>query len=293
MLHWNEIRTAATVAKLGTVTAAAEVLNVHRATVTRHIDTLEGMLGAKLFQRHRRGFLPTDLGRRLLQIAEASDEQFEQLHRYAKSQSDIIEGDFIITSIAQMAEHIFPVIAEFASRHPAVRTHFLATQDLAKLEYGEAHVALRVGARPQDPDNIVRPAGVMQMGLYAASSYRDRHGLPENFEDFARHRFVGNTSPDPRAPFLQWMSRHVPAQNIVLASDDVPALSAAVLSGVGIGFMQRLAARQHGGLVEVLPHQAEWDVDIWLVSHVDLNRTPKVRAFLDLMAEPDSGWPFR
>ena len=293
MLHWNEIRTAATVAKLGTVTAAAEALNVHRATITRHIDTLEGMLGAKLFQRNRRGFISTDLGLRLLQIAEASDEQFEQLHRHAKSQSDIIEGDFTITSIAQMAEHIFPVIAEFSRRHPRIRTQFLATQDLAKLEYGEAHIALRVGKKPQDPDNIVRPAGKMEMGLYASPSYVDRFGLPSCIEDFGRHRFVASNAADPRAPFLHWLAANVPASSIIMTSNDIPALSEAVLCGIGIGFVAKMAASRHAGLIEVLPHLPAWDVDIWLVSHVDINRTPKVRAFVDLMAEPASGWPFR
>ena len=45
----DEIRTAYQVARLGTVSGAAEVLGVHHATVIRHIDALEGRLGAKLF----------------------------------------------------------------------------------------------------------------------------------------------------------------------------------------------------------------------------------------------------
>jgi DNA-binding transcriptional LysR family regulator len=46
---WNEIKTAYQVAKLGTVTAAAESLGVHRATVIRHIDSLEAELGKSCF----------------------------------------------------------------------------------------------------------------------------------------------------------------------------------------------------------------------------------------------------
>ena len=41
MDNWNEIRTAYQVARLGTVTAAAKILGIHRATVIRHINTLE------------------------------------------------------------------------------------------------------------------------------------------------------------------------------------------------------------------------------------------------------------
>ena len=64
--NWDEIRTAFQVARMGTVSGAAEVLGVHHATVIRHIDSLEGKLGVKLFQRHARGYTPTDAGMDLL-----------------------------------------------------------------------------------------------------------------------------------------------------------------------------------------------------------------------------------
>ncbi len=292
MYHWNEIRTAAAVARTGTVSAAAQELGVHRATVTRHIDTLEGALSGKLFQRNRRGFLPTDLGQRLLQIADASDEQFEQLFRYAKRQGDVIEGDLLITSLAQMAEHLLPAIAEFGRQHPAVRTHFLASQDLARLEYGEAHVALRAGPKPQDPDNIVRSAGVMRVGLYAHRDYIAAHGKPDSETELAGHRLIGSDAPDPRAPFLRWMASHIPARDLVLVTNDVPTQAAAVQAGIGIGFLPEYAAQEDANLVEILPPRPEWNTHLWLVTHVDLSRTPKVRAFLDLMKSPRALWRF-
>ena len=55
MDNWNEIRTAYQVARLGTVSAAAEALDVHRSTVIRHIDTLETVLGEKIILRHAKG----------------------------------------------------------------------------------------------------------------------------------------------------------------------------------------------------------------------------------------------
>ena len=79
MENWDEIKTAFQVARMGTVSGAADVLGVHHATVIRHIDSLEGRLGVKLFQRHARGYTPTEAGRDLLQVAQATDDQFNQL----------------------------------------------------------------------------------------------------------------------------------------------------------------------------------------------------------------------
>ena len=62
MDNWDEVRTAYQVAKMGTVSGAAEVLGVHHATVIRHVDALEAHLGVKLFQRHARGYTATEAG---------------------------------------------------------------------------------------------------------------------------------------------------------------------------------------------------------------------------------------
>ena len=61
MDNWDEVRTAYQVARMGTVSGAAEVLGVHHATVIRHIDAIESRLAIKLFQRHARGYTPTEL----------------------------------------------------------------------------------------------------------------------------------------------------------------------------------------------------------------------------------------
>jgi len=78
MDNWDEIRTAYHVARMGTVSGAAEVLGVHHATVIRHIDALEQRLGVKLFQRHPRGYTATEAGEDLLRVAAATDDRSEE-----------------------------------------------------------------------------------------------------------------------------------------------------------------------------------------------------------------------
>ena len=97
--NWDEIRTAFHVARLGTVSAAAEALGVHHATVIRHIDALEARLGAKLFQRHARGYTATDAGRELLSVAQVADERFSQMAARIGGARDDISGDLIVTSL--------------------------------------------------------------------------------------------------------------------------------------------------------------------------------------------------
>ena len=78
MENWNEIRTAYELLRCGTVSGTADVLNIHRATVIRHIDALEALLGEKLFIRSAKGYVATEVGVELLDVAAQADERFRQ-----------------------------------------------------------------------------------------------------------------------------------------------------------------------------------------------------------------------
>jgi DNA-binding transcriptional LysR family regulator len=285
MDNWNEIRTAACVARKGTISKAAEELGVHRATVNRHIDALEAQLGGKLFQRHARGFTSTELGRELLRIADATDEQFAQLQRIANRTSDELTGEFVVTSIDALAHSILPMLAEFRADHPQVTTHFHASNALVKLEYGEAHIAFRAGPKPQDPDNVVMPFVEIPVGLYASKTYIERYGKPTKVAEFGDHHFVGTNVENPRAPALKWLVDHVPRKAMAFTSNHIPINNRAVHLGNGIGFLTAVEAEQNDEIVEIMPAQAEWLTRSWALTHVDLHRSPKVQAFLKIMKE--------
>ena len=281
--NWNEIRTAAAVAKLGTVTQAATALGVHRATVNRHIDHLEVSLGAKLFQRHARGFAPTELGFELLRIADATNAQFSELQRLAKKQKEELSGELVVTAVDVLGPLLLPVINDFQQEHPKVRTQFIISDHVLKLEYGEAHIAFRFGCKPTHPDNVVRPFKVMRMGLYAALPYIDRYDLPRHEGDYPNHFFVGSGTNTPKAPFLEWIGRKIPAGNIAFTSNSIALLWSAVLAGTGIGFLPTMMAERRDDLVEILAPQPQWDEPTWIVTHVDLHRTLKIQRFLAIL----------
>jgi DNA-binding transcriptional LysR family regulator len=157
MDNWDEIRTAYQVARMGTVSGAAEVLGVHHATVIRHIDALEAALGAKLFQRHARGYTATEAGQDLLSVAGVADDQFTQLAGRIKGRGDEVTGDLIVTSLGALSPLLVPTIAAFQERHPDLRVRLISDTRLFRLEYGEAHVAIRAGKLPDQPDNVVQP----------------------------------------------------------------------------------------------------------------------------------------
>lgn len=242
MEHWDEIRTAFFVVREGTVSGAAGALGVHHATVIRHIDALEERLGVKLFQRHARGYTPTEAGADLARVAQTTDDQFAQLGGRLKGQGETVSGELVVTALPAFAERVTPVLVQFQRDHPEVRVRLLTDARVFRLEYGEAHVAIRSGSSPQEPDNVVQPFFTMEIGLFAAPCYVERFGRP-TLETLAEHHFVGFPDIRSRAPFMQWQDAHVPQSAVRYRATDDRALQQRSSRGPGLALWRSAALR--------------------------------------------------
>ncbi len=288
---WDEIRTAFHVARLGTVSGAAEALGVHHATVIRHVDALEQRLGTKLFQRHARGYTATEAGQDLLRVAATTEDQFTQLVGRIRGQGAGVTGDLVVTSLPILSPRIAPPLVAFMEDHPEVSVRLLSDEKIYRLEYGEAHVAVRVGSRPEEPDNIVQPFFTMQLGLYATRDYVAKYGelTPGMWEG---HRFVSIRADQAaaRAPFYRWLHTNVPEHLIRYRASRDRTVVDAVEAGAGIGFAPVWMGDENPDTVRMMEPLPEWCVPVWLVTHVDLHRTAKVQTLVRFLKEQAKLW---
>lgn len=278
MDSWDELRTAFHVARAGTVSGAAEALGVHHATVIRHVDAVEAKLGVKLFQRHARGYTPTEAGADLQQVAQAAEDQFNQLASRLHGVASEVSGELVVTSLGELAAPLAPVLAGFQREYPGVVLRFVTGTRLFRLEYGEAHVAIRAGKVPEQPDNVVQKLCDLEVGLYASRDYAAVHGPLEGPESYGAHRFIGPDVENSGAPYYVWLNRDVPRAAVTFRITDDRAVLGVVQAGAGIGFLPRFEAEASDDLVEMAPARDEWTAPLWLVTHVDLHRTSKVQA---------------
>ncbi|MGI9390438.1 MAG: LysR family transcriptional regulator [Boseongicola sp.] len=290
MSTWDEIRTAYHVARLGTVSGAADALGVHHATVIRHIDALEAQIGVKLFQRHARGYTSTEAGTDLLQVAQATDDQFTQLVGRIRGRGDQVSGELVVTSLTSVSPRLTPTLAKFQSQYPDLVVRYLTGDEVLRLEYGEAHVAVRAGRAPENPDNVVQPFVPQNLTLFASEDYIKKRGRPATLDDLSGHDFVSHDNVESRAPFARWLRDRVQPKDIVFRATDNRVMRDAIIAGAGIGFVSCWEAECHSSLVRLFDPQETWTSPLWLVTHVDLHRTTKVQAFLKYLKEDAESW---
>ena len=133
-----------------------------------------------------------------MRVAKTTDEQFNQLAMRTKGNASELSGELVITSLETMASVLMPAITAFRTKNPNVIIRYITNGRVIKLEYGEAHIAVRAGPKPTDLDNVVQPFMASEMGLYASQDYIDRKG---DIPDLSKHDYIGPHDKNVGAPF--------------------------------------------------------------------------------------------
>ncbi len=285
MDRWNEFRTAYYVAKCGTVSGAADELGVHRATIIRHIDALEEELGSKVFFRNARGYSLTEVGEDLLRVAEATEDQFKQFIGRSNARTRGVSGELIVSTIAVFCGSISRALNLYTGQNPDSTVRLILDAAIAKLEYGEAHVAIRGGRKPNDPDNVVIRMRPLESGLYAHESYVQKHGRPGGLDELGDHAFIGIMNSGTASAPYAWLEKRVPDLKYRFLSPQFHSRVHALMAGIGIAFLPVEEARRQPGLVEIMPPSRVWRTKMWVVTHGAMHRTPKVQSFLQSLRE--------
>ncbi|MEO0466144.1 MAG: LysR family transcriptional regulator [Pseudomonadota bacterium] len=280
MKYWDEVRTVAKVARVGTVSAASKELGIHRATVQRHVEQMEAALGTKLFLKHARGYTPTEAALELRRVAESTEEEIERIARRIQLTDGDYEASVTLTSSPPLRLIMVDVVKEICRIYPKLRLNYLCEEANLELEKGEADIALRSGKKPDNPDYVVQPLEELDWCLYASPTYIARHGLPKDSSDFADHYFADAATKNPKIPMRSWVSQNVPQANIVIKSNDSQFLEKCVIDGGAIGFLSSRLADEQRGFVKVVVPDPPVVTQLWLVTHVDQHRRAKIQACL-------------
>ena len=280
---WGDIHTAYTVAKLGTLSAAAKQLNVHHSTVLRHVDALELKLNCKLFHRHARGYNATEAGQLLFQEAQHTQERFDRMLGKLAGKDAELSGTLVVTSVSTFSPILMPIIAEFQIQHPNIQVELATDSRIFKLEYGEAHVSVRPGAQPKDPDYVVQALQKTQSTLYANGRYLKIHGGMKSLTDIKGHKFIGSIAPLNNIPMMRWLNDHVNKSQISFRGSSFDSMMEAALHGLGMVCLGCNIAQTRPELIPVIAPPKEWEGSLWLVTHRDIHHSPKVQAFTKLL----------
>lgn len=245
---WDLCRSFLAILREGSLSAAGRLLGLAHPTVRRHLEALEGSLGAPLFIRSPTGLMPTELALALREPAEAMEAAFEQMMRMASGAGDSVVGTVRITASEVIgAEVLPPILNRLRQRHPDLQFELELSDDVADLMRRDADLAVRM-VRPTEGDLLARRLGEVQLGLFAHQSWVDRHGLPESFAALVRSRqLIGYDRKHALIDALAAQGQKVTRGDFGLRSESNLAQLAAMRAGLGVAVCQVPLGRARSG----------------------------------------------
>ncbi|MGC4064444.1 MAG: LysR family transcriptional regulator [Polyangiaceae bacterium] len=265
------------VAQTGSLSLAAKRLGTDQSTVSRRLLHVEAQIGAKLFDRNRRGVTPTELGRLVAAGTERIDEGVRELQD-SLLHAQAIAGKVRITMTEGLALHfVIPrILPEIERRYPDLEIHLITTDRRLDLDKHEADLALRFSVT-ESGDLVSRKLGEVRLAVLAASSQARRYGAlpPEGLPWLT-------CAPSSGTPWLdRTMSR---APRFVFSS--MEGVVTAVRKGLGVGIAAAALTQVYPDLVELTEASRRLPkLPLYLITRSSIRHSPKIDALWRLFME--------
>lgn len=290
MQDLNDLYYFAIVVDHGGFAPAGRALGIPKSKLSRRILALEERLGVRLLNRSSRRFSVTEIGREfyhrcLAMLVEA--EAAEQVIADVRAEP---RGTVRISCPVAVIQFQFgALIARFMAENPAVEVHLEAVNRRVDVIAEGFDIAIRVRFPPLEPSDLVMRRLDESTQCLVASPALVTRALASPAD------LTGQPSLDlgPAHRDHAWCLEHENGQEALiphqprLVTDDMSALHAAALAGVGIVQLPTMVVSQDvqaGRLVLVLP---DWRPRSGIVHAVFPSRKgllPAVRALIDFLA---------
>ncbi|MCZ8313118.1 MAG: LysR family transcriptional regulator [Magnetospirillum sp.] len=280
------------VVNTGSFAAAAAKLGLSRAMTTKHIQTLEETLGARLLNRTTRRLALTEAGRAFHARSERILADLEEAEAAVGDATAIPKGLLRVAAPMSFGVlHLGTAIADFMCACPEMAVELLLNDRTVDLIEEGVDVAVRIG-RLADSSLIAKRIAPARIALCAAPEYLVRHGTPATPEDLVKHACLEYTLA-ARGQEWAFVDAEGRSKTVRVAgplkANNGEVLMAAALAGRGIAYLPTFMTGAHlaaGRLVRVLaPAWQPEDIAIFAVYPPTRHLSAKVRRFVDFLGD--------
>lgn len=292
MLNLERLRTLDALARLGSVSGAAEGLHITTSAVSQQLSKLEREVGQRLLAKNGRGVRLTDAGRLLAEHAARILSQVELAQSDLEAQRGQVVGELRLAAFPTAARGLFPVaLAALRSTHPGLRISSRETEPepamLAVLRGGyDLAVVLDWYNKPLPvPDGLMKASIVDDTADVAMpATHRHAHRTEVDLEDFADDDWV---TWGENEFCHEWLMHTLRAKGIeprvAHRAEEHATQLALVGAGLGVCVAPRLGRGPVPDGVRTVPVRQSVSRHVYAVWRTDADRRPSIRAAVEAL----------
>ncbi|MCA9645817.1 MAG: LysR family transcriptional regulator [Polyangiaceae bacterium] len=273
-IQWDDLRYLEAVQRLGSVSAAARELGLGQSTLYRRITALEQAIGQPCLIRGTSGATLSDAGVALAQVGRRTAKSLSQVLSSLRDQGGDLEGVVSVTTVEALLPFIQGPLAELCEKNPTLSVSLHLGDSGPSVRDHEVDVALAIIPRP--------PAGcwgkrVARLG-YGVFATKAAAARPER-------RWVLRPRGE-NTPEAAWERANAGEAAMYAQFNTLVSLCA---EGVGLALMPKLLAARHASLVELSEYAnsvRKLERILWVLTHPDRRKTPRIRAVMSALERP-------
>jgi DNA-binding transcriptional LysR family regulator len=289
--RWTEIELFVQVAETGSLSRAAEALELSNAAASRHLSALEERLGARLVERNTRRLYLTDTGQEFFSRAKGILADLKDAESAVNATALNPTGMLRITaSLSFSLHHVAPLLREYTQRYPNVTVHVEAANRYLDIIDNNIDVAIRTREIEPDSNITIRRLAETRRVLAASPRYFAQHGFPKTLEDLQQHKLLIYTYANNPNELRFTRNGETTAVTVkgLLESNDGQILRTAALDGLGILVQPSYIVYNDIVAGRLVPVLDDWDLPRLTINLAYPSRkhlSAKVRTFIDFVAE--------
>jgi DNA-binding transcriptional LysR family regulator len=287
MENWNDLKLVLAISRSESLTGGAAAMGINHSTAFRRLNALEERIGSRLFERLPGGvYRVTAEGERVATAAERVETEAAALDREITGRDTRLTGALRVTSSETLAYSVLTgELAKFRLAHPGIVVELVVDNRVLSLSRREADIALRV-TRPKEPDLFGRKLADISWTIYVAPSLLATHGPIGATDDLVGREFVGWGPDVTGIAASDWLAERVEPKAVVYRASSLINQFTAAKAGIGFVVLPCYLGDPEPGLVRAMAEPvAELSRELWIVTHTDLKKTARVRAFFDIVGD--------
>ena len=188
MLRFDDLQLFVRAADLGSLSAAARVMDMSPAVASAALKRIEAQLGARLLARSTRSLRLTAEGEGFLDYARASLSSLDEGRRLLARGQEQVSGVLQLSAPSDFGRNLLlPWLDEFQREYPQLTVRLLLGDRIADLFRQPVDIALRYG-EPEDSSLVALPVACDNRRVLCASPvYLARKGEPRQLEHLLQH----------------------------------------------------------------------------------------------------------
>lgn len=293
MDHLGAIRTFVEIADQGSLTRAAENLDLSRAMVSRHLEALERWLGARLLHRTTRRVSLSEAGEEALPRLRQMLELAAETQALAGARGVEPAGRLRVTSsLSFTAAALTTALVDFRRQYPRIAIDLLVVDRAVDLVSERIDLAVRITNRLDD-GLVARRLATCHSVLCAAPAYLQRRGHPDTPQALTGHDCITHAFGSRAEYRLRREGRLTTvAVSGPVSSNETFVLRQAALAGAGIAMLPTYFvadALARGELQRLLPGYEPEPLGVHAV-YLSRRHTPRpLQLLVDFLADRFGG----